>query len=292
MTSDTKERKCHVACVQMRSGVDIEANVDAASTMIRQAAGRGANVVATPEMTALLDIRPGRTRAKAVAEDKDRALQDFQRLAEELGIWLLVGSHAVTSEHDERLANRSFLLAPDGRVHARYDKIHMFDVEVGDGQSYRESKAYCPGTTATLAETPIATIGMTICYDLRFPNLYRVLAQAGAEILMCPSAFTRVTGRSHWHTLLKARAIETGSFIIAPAQGGDHDDGRETFGHSMIISPWGDVLAEANGEEPGIITAEIDLAAVAEARARIPSLSLENPIRVTGFTLAKDEKGC
>ncbi|MEM7660828.1 MAG: carbon-nitrogen hydrolase family protein [Pseudomonadota bacterium] len=286
------DRSLNVACIQMRSGVDIGLNVETVSAMIRQAAEDGAELVATPEMTTLLDIRPGQTREKAVQEQGDPALKALQAVAADCKIWLLVGSIAVTLEDEDRLANRSILISPDGTTFARYDKMHMFDVDVDDGQNYRESRAYCPGETAVVAHAPIASLGLTVCYDLRFPQLYRALAQAGAEILTCPSAFTRVTGRAHWHTLVRARAIETGSYVLAPAQGGDHEDGRETYGHSLIVSPWGEVLAEAQGEEPGIISAKLDLSAVAAARSRIPSLGLENSFSVTGFTLAQVEKGC
>ena len=261
------------ACVQMRSGTEVAPNIAAASRLVRQAAAAGATLIATPEMTNLLDIRPGMARPKIVSQDDDTTLAAFRALAVELGVWLLLGSIAVTVEGDERLANRSFLIGPDGKIVAQYDKIHMFDVEVGDGQTYRESRAYRPGMSAVLAETAFGAVGMTICYDLRFPALYRTLAQAGAQILTVPAAFTRVTGEAHWHVLLRARAIETGCFLIAPAQGGKHEDGRETFGHSLIISPWGEILAEADGDEPGVIWADIDLDQVAKARARIPSLS-------------------
>ena len=264
--------KLRIGCAQLRTGVEIEANIDHASALIREAAGKGARFIATPEMTNLLDIRPGKARPKIVAESDDKTLAALRALADELGIWLLIGSIAVTVEGEERLANRSFLIAPDGSVRARYDKIHMFDVEVGDEQSYRERRSYRPGERAVLAETEFGKLGMTICYDVRFPHLYRKLAQAGAEILTIPAAFTRVTGEAHWHTLVRARAIETGSFVLAPAQGGKHEDGRETFGHSLIVSPWGDVLAEKADDEPGVIVADIDLDAVAKARARIPSL--------------------
>lgn len=260
------------ACIQMRSGTEPAANVAAASALIRQAAGQGATFIATPEMTNLLDIRPGMARAKVRREAEDESLPALRALAAELGITLLAGSLAIALEDDERFANRSFLIGPDGRILARYDKIHMFDVEVGDGQTYRESRAYRPGTEAVLATAPFGQLGLTICYDLRFPHLYRRLAQAGAEILTIPAAFTRVTGEAHWHVLIRARAIETGCFVIAPAQGGKHEDGRETFGHSLIVSPWGEVLAEAPGTEPGIVMSEIDLAEVAKARGRIPSL--------------------
>jgi deaminated glutathione amidase len=267
--------RIRAACVQMRSGVDVAPNIAEATALVRQAAEAGAMFIATPEMTNLLDIRPGMARPKIVAQDEDTTLAAFQALANELGVWLLLGSIAVALEDEDRFANRSFLIGPDGKIIAQYDKIHMFDVEVGDGQTYRESRAYRPGTSAVLVETSIANIGMTICYDLRFPALYRTLAQAGAQILTVPAAFTRVTGEAHWHVLLRARAIETGCFVIAPAQGGKHEDGRETYGHSLIISPWGEILAEADGDEPGVIWADIDLDQVAKARARIPSLGNE-----------------
>lgn len=260
------------ACIQTRSGTEPAANIAAACVLIREAAGLGATFIATPEMTNLLDIRPGMARAKVRREAEDDGLPVLRALAGELGITLLVGSLAIALEDDERFANRSFLIGPDGAILARYDKIHMFDVEVGDGQTYRESRAYRPGTEAVLAQSPAGRLGLTICYDVRFPHLYRRLAQAGAEILTIPAAFTRVTGEAHWHVLVRARAIETGSFVIAPAQGGKHEDGRETFGHSLIVSPWGEILAEAAGAEPGVILARIDQADVAKARGRIPSL--------------------
>lgn len=269
--------KIKAACVQMRSGVEIAPNLAAASALIREAAGKGAKFIATPEMTNLLDIRPGMARAKIVEQD-DIPLHAFQALAAELRVTLLIGSLAVTLPNEDRFANRSFLIGPDGGVIARYDKIHMFDVEVGDGQSYRESRAYRPGETAMLATAPFGKVGMTICYDLRFPHLYRRLAQAGADVLTIPAAFTRVTGEAHWHVLVRARAIETGCFVIAPAQGGKHEDGRETFGHSLIVSPWGEVLAEADAAEPGIVLAELDLDDVAKARGRIPSLGNDRDV--------------
>jgi predicted amidohydrolase len=260
------------ACVQLRSGVEVAANIAIATALVREAAARAAMFIATPEMTNLLDIRPGMARPKIVVQENDATLGAFRALADELGIWLLLGSIAVTVHGDDRFANRSFLIGPDGKIVARYDKIHMFDVEVGDGQTYRESRAYRPGEAAVLAKAPFGEVGLTICYDIRFPHLYRRLAQAGAEILTIPAAFTRVTGEAHWHVLVRARAIETASFIIAPAQGGKHEDGRETFGHSLIVSPWGEVLAEKADDEPGIIVADLDLADVTKARRRVPSL--------------------
>lgn len=264
--------RLRAACIQMRSGTEPAANLAAATDMIREAAGQGARFIATPEMTNLLDIRPGMARPKVRREAEDESLPAFRALAAELGVTLLIGSLAIALEEDERFANRSFLIGPDGSLIARYDKIHMFDVEVGDGQTYRESRAYRPGEGAVLATAPFGRIGLTICYDLRFPHLYRRLAQAGADILTIPAAFTRVTGEAHWHVLIRARAIETGCFVIAPAQGGRHEDGRETFGHSMIVSPWGEVIAELQGDEPGILLADLDLQEVAAARQRIPSL--------------------
>ncbi|MEH6693806.1 MAG: carbon-nitrogen hydrolase family protein [Hyphomonas sp.] len=261
------------ACVQMRSGTEVAGNIASATALVRQAAEAGAVFIATPEMTNLLDIRPGMARPKIMAQEDDATLAAFRALAVELGLWLLLGSIAVTVEGEDRLANRSFLIAPDGEIVAHYDKIHMFDVEVGDGQTYRESRTYRPGTSTALANAGIGRVGMTICYDLRFPALYRSLAQAGAQVLTVPAAFTRVTGEAHWHVLLRARAIETGCFVVAPAQGGKHEDGRETYGHSLIISPWGEILAEADGDEPGVIWADLDLDQVDKARARIPSLS-------------------
>ena len=273
------------ACIQMRSGTEPEANLAAATALIREAAGQGASFIATPEMTNLLDIRPGMARPKVRREAEDESLPAFRALAAELGITLLIGSLAIAIDDgaDDRFANRSFLIGPDGGVIARYDKIHMFDVEVGDGQNYRESRAYRPGETAVLATAPFGNLGLTICYDVRFAHLHRALAKAGADILTIPAAFTRVTGEAHWHILVRARAIETGCFVVAPAQAGRHEDGRETFGHSLIVSPWGEVLAEGSAGEPGIVMAEIDLAEVAKARGRIPALSNEQAFRVERF---------
>ena len=266
------------ACIQMRSTTKVAPNIDAASELIRAAAGQGAEFIATPEMTNLLDIRPGQARPKITWEADDACLQALSELARSLQVTLLIGSIAVALPDDERFANRSILIGPDGVVLARYDKIHMFDVEVGDGQSYRESKAYRAGRELVLATTPLARIGLTICYDVRFPHLYRALGQAGADLITVPAAFTRVTGEAHWHVLIRARAIETGCFLLAPAQGGQHDDGRKTYGHSLIVSPWGEILAEANDDEPGFIVADLDLEEVAKARARIPALGNDQKI--------------
>ena len=258
------------ACVQLASDTEPEVNIRAAVEAIRRARDRGADFVLTPETTDMMEMKRPAAFAKAKEEGAHPGLAQLRELAGELGCWLLIGSLVVRLS-EERLANRSFLVDPGGRVAARYDKIHMFDVEVPDGQSYRESKAYRPGGAAVVADLPWGRLGLTVCYDLRFPQLYRALAQAGAEFLTVPSAFTRVTGRAHWHVLLRARAIETGAFVLAPAQCGETSQGRQTYGHSLIVAPWGEVLAEA-GEEPAVILAEIDPARVAEARRMIPAL--------------------
>jgi len=263
------------ACVQLASDIEPEANLRAAAEAIRRAREAGADFVLTPETTDMMEMKRRDAFAKAKGESEHPGLAQLRDLAGELGCWLLIGS-LVIRLGDERLANRSFLIDPAGQVAARYDKIHMFDVDVPDGQSYRESKAYQPGGAAVLADLPWGRLGLTVCYDLRFPRLYRALAQAGAELLTVPSAFTRLTGRAHWHVLLRARAIETGAFVLAPAQCGETSQGRQTYGHSLIVAPWGEVLAEA-GEEPGVILAEIDPARVAEARRMIPALGHDRP---------------
>jgi predicted amidohydrolase len=267
------------ACVQMRSGLDRRRNLDDALTLIAEAAERGAHFIATPEMTNAVDRNAERLTASLGQGETIEEVAAFGAAAAENGVWLLIGSMAVRRA-DGRLANRSFLYGPDGEIVARYDKLHMFDVTLEDGESWRESRIYEPGREAMVVATPLGTLGLSICYDVRFPHLYRALAQAGAEVLCVPAAFTRQTGRAHWKTLLTARAIECGAFVIAPAQGGVHEDGRETFGHSLIISPWGDILAEAKGDEPGLILAEIDPAKVAKVRRQIPSLGLETDFKV------------
>lgn len=279
MDDDAERTVFKAACVQMRSGLDRRRNIDDACALIGEAVAKGAHFVVTPEMTNAVDRDAARlTRALPEGEAIDE-VRAFSELAGEHGLWLLIGSIAV-KPGDGRLANRSLLFGPDGAIAARYDKIHMFDVDLDNGESWRESRVYRPGETAVVVETPLAKIGLSICYDVRFPHLYRALARAGAEVLCVPAAFTRQTGRAHWKTLLTARAIECGAFVVAAAQGGVHEDGRETFGHSLIISPWGDVLAEAKGDEPGVILADIDPLRVKKARAQIPSLGLETPVKV------------
>jgi predicted amidohydrolase len=265
------------ACVQMRTGLDIDRNVADASALIRAAAAQGAQFVSTPEMTALFEGEGAALLAKAKSEADDTALPRFRALAEELGIWLHVGSMAIKL-NDTQCANRSFLIGPDGRVRATYDKIHMFDVQIGDGQTYRESARYRPGEQLGLVDALNTKIGLSICYDLRFAYLYRSMAKAGAQVLTVPAAFTKTTGEAHWHVLLRARAIETGSFVIAAAQCGRHENGKDTFGHSLIVDPWGRILAEG-GTEPGVFLADIDPQLSTEARAKIPALTHDRPFQ-------------
>lgn len=259
------------ACVQLRAGRDVARNVEIAVALINEAADAGAQFISTPENTSLMEANRELLFQKAVAEGADTALAAFRTVAAARKIWLLIGSLPIKISADQ-LANRSFLINPEGAVTARYDKIHMFDVDLGGGESYRESKNFKPGAKAVVAELPWGTLGMTICYDLRFPHLYRGLAKAGASFLTIPAAFTKPTGQAHWHVLMRARAIECGAYVFAAAQGGTHETGRETFGHSLIVAPWGEVIAEA-GVETGFIMADIDPAAVADARARVPSLT-------------------
>jgi predicted amidohydrolase len=258
------------ACVQLRSSDDPAENIRVASQLIREARGAGADFIATPENTNLMAPDGGAKLELSWPEDKDPALPAFQRLAEDLGAWLLIGSLAIKVS-DHQTANRSFLISPRGAIAARYDKIHLFDVDLPSGEQYRESRTVAGGMEAITADLPWGRIGLSVCYDLRFPQLYRALARQGAFALTVPSAFTETTGKAHWHVLLRARAIENGAFVIAPAQGGVHANGRRTYGHSLIVSPWGEILAET-GTDPGIILADIDPGQATGARARIPSL--------------------
>jgi predicted amidohydrolase len=259
-----------VGLVQMRSGRTPAQNVDAATKLIKEAKTGGADYVLTPEMTNILERKREDLFAALAPEEKDRSLAAFRDLARRLGIWVHVGSLAI-EVLPQKAVNRSFLIDPKGEIAARYDKIHMFDVDLAGGESYRESGSYRPGEIAVAVDIPWGRVGLTICYDLRFPALYRALADAGASFITIPSAFTQQTGEAHWHVLTRARAIETGSFVFAAAQGGRHEDGRDTFGHSIAIDPWGRVLAEG-GTEPGVILADVDPSQVAIVRARIPSL--------------------
>ena len=271
------------ACIQFTSARDYEPNIGVVSDLVRRARDGGADFVMTPENTGLTEPVGKLRREKARDEANHPVLAALREVARETGVWLLIGSLAIdlsrepgTAEGERRLANRSYLIDPSGAVTARYDKIHMFDVDLAGGESYRESNAFRPGGRAVLARTPWGVLGMTVCYDLRFPHLYRGLAQAGADFLAIPSAFTVPTGNAHWHVLLRARAIENGCFVFAPAQWGEHAEGRRTYGHSLIVDPWGEVLADA-GEGVGIVTARIDLAAIAKARRAVPSLQHDRP---------------
>src|SRR5215467_12072858 len=259
-----------VGLVQMRSGRTPAANIDAATKLIAEAKAGGADYVQTPEMTNILEAKRDALMAAIAPEHADPSLAAFRDTARRYGLWLHIGSLALKISPD-RAVNRGFLIDPKGEITACYDKIHMFDVDLANGESYRESRTYAPGEHAVLATLPWGQLGLTICYDLRFPALYRALAEAGSTFLAIPSAFTRQTGEAHWHVLIRARAIENGCFVLAAAQGGLHENKRETFGHSLIIDPWGRVLAEG-GTEPGIVMATVDPAEVARARARIPSL--------------------
>ncbi len=265
------------ACVQVSAGNDMAANIAQASALIREARAAGADLIATPENVSMMASGRAETLAKAAPQAAHPALAAFAELSRELGVWLLTGSLAVRLD-EERLANRSFLLDPSGAIAGQYDKIHMFDVDLPSGESYRESARFRPGAATEIVDLPWGRLGMTVCYDLRFPHLYRTLAQAGASFLTIPSAFTKVTGRAHWHVLQRARAIETGCFVIAPAQCGVHAAKRATYGHSLIVDPWGEVLADG-GEAPGMVVAEIDPARVAEARAMIPALEHDRRVR-------------
>ncbi|MCS4245155.1 putative amidohydrolase [Rhizobium sp. BIGb0125] len=259
------------AAIQMCSGVDPEKNAVEMEKLIREAAANGAVYVQTPEMTGAIQKDRVALRAVLKDEDTDIIATTAARLAKELGIYVHVGSTAIARD-DGKIANRGFLFAPDGQRICTYDKIHMFDVDLDNGESWRESAAYEPGTNARVATLPLASFGFAICYDVRFPSLFRTEAVAGAEVLTVPAAFTRQTGEAHWEVLLRARAIENGAFVIAAAQAGVHEDERETFGHSIIVDPWGKVLAVAGGAGAEIIYAEIDPSAVAAARGKIPNL--------------------
>ncbi|MEI2387351.1 carbon-nitrogen hydrolase family protein [Breoghania sp. JC706] len=276
------------ACVQTRSGRDVAANIASVETLIRAAASDGAAYVLTPEMTNLLERDRAALMAKIAGEADDPTLARFRQLARELGLWLHIGSLAIRID-DKTVANRGFLITPEGAVAARYDKIHMFDVDLDNGESWRESRTYRPGEKSVVAELPWLNLGMAVCYDVRFPALFRAQAKAGAQALTVPAAFTRQTGQAHWHTLLKARAIENGAFVFAAAQGGRHEDGRETYGHSLIIAPWGEVLAEADHDEPGFILADIDVDEVAKARGRVPALANERPFTIETVALSHTE---
>jgi deaminated glutathione amidase len=268
--SAAKNSTFKVGLIAMRSGRDPQANLNAVLTAIDQAKRAGVDYVQTPEMTNIMEIKRDRFFANIFADENDPTLATLREVARKLAIYVHIGSLAVKASA-EKAVNRSFLIDRRGDIVARYDKIHMFDVDLDGGESYRESNTYRAGELAVVSDLPWGRLGLTVCYDLRFPALYRALAEAGASFFAIPSAFTRVTGEAHWHVLMRARAIENGCFVLAAAQGGKHENSRETFGHSLIVDPWGRVLAEGS-TEPGVVIAEIDPAEVAAARAKIPSL--------------------
>ncbi len=260
-----------VAVIQMRSGTDPERNIAWLEEEVAAAAAKGAQYIQTPEMTGAVQRDRDALRAVLRGQDDDPVAAMGARLAKRHGIHLHIGSTAIARD-DGKIANRAFLFAPDGALVTTYDKIHMFDVDLDNGESWRESAVYEPGTQSVVADFGPARFGLSICYDVRFPHLYRDMAMAGAQVLTVPAAFTRQTGEAHWHALLRARAIENGAFVIAAAQGGTHADGRETYGHSLVVNPWGEVIAEADHDRPDTVHCTIDLDAVAAARAKIPNL--------------------
>ncbi|MCK5545865.1 MAG: carbon-nitrogen hydrolase family protein [Rhodospirillaceae bacterium] len=281
--------KFNVALVQTNSSDNMDKNIKTASALVREAAGMGADIVMAPENVSMMTWGKENIISNAKPEENHPAIAAFAELAHSLGIWLHGGTFAIKTgaiktgaiDTGNGLVNRAIVFSPDGKIAARYDKIHMFDVDLGNGEKYLESETFTPGEKAVSADLPWGQMGLTTCYDLRFPHLYRTLAQSGADFIAVPAAFTRTTGRAHWHTLLRSRAIENGCYIFAPAQTGnhmtgDHVGGRQTFGHSLIIDPWGEILADG-GSEPGVIMAEIDPNKVLEVRAKIPSLMNEQP---------------
>jgi predicted amidohydrolase len=265
-----------VGLVQTRTPASQDAALAHTVPLVREAAAAGAALIVTPECVNIVQRDRPKLFAVLAPAESDPVVTGLAALARELGVWLVIGS-ALVRRDDGKAANRSFLVAPDGHVSASYDKIHMFDVDLPTGERYRESSAYEPGDRAVVAPAAGATLGLTICYDMRFPPLYAAVARAGAQVITVPAAFTRPTGEAHWEVLLRARAIETGSFILAAAQGGFHEDGRGTWGHSIAVGPWGEVIARIDSDEPGVVTAELDLEAVAKARAAVPALGNARP---------------
>jgi Predicted amidohydrolase len=259
-----------VSCIQNCASAEVEPNIKDTTQWVRAAHSAGADLVCLPEYFSCLEVGDQRILAKAFPEETHPALPHFSALAKALAVWILMGSLAIKVGPD-KVNNRAYMIDASGHVVARYNKLHLFDVDLRSGESYRESATVRPGEEAVLAPTPWGFLGLSICYDLRFAYLYRALAQAGAKFLSVPAAFTRTTGEAHWHVLLRARAIETGCYVFAPCQCGIHAGGRQTYGHSLIVDPWGCILADG-GEEPGFILAEIDPAKVDEARRRIPAL--------------------
>lgn len=275
-------RAFRAACLQLNPGNDTGQNLAQISQLMAQAVGQGAELVALPEFACFLDRDSKAMREAACLQSESHALAELRDMARRQSVWLLVGSLVVERDEDPngRLANRSFLLSPDGNIVAIYDKIHLFDAKLADGRTVGESRHYIGGTVAPVIETELATLGLTVCYDLRFPQLYRALAQAGAEVLTVPAAFTAETGEAHWEPLLRARAIETGCYVLAPATGGTHPGNWQTHGHAAIIDPWGRIIAECRGTEAGYCMAEIDPGQSSAARARIPSLQTNPTFKI------------
>jgi len=277
--------KFKAACIQFTAAPEIAPNLDKSLRMVREAAAKGAKLVCLPEYFSGIAAVGSRLVPTALKEEDHPVLPAFKALARELGLWLLLGSMGVTRA-DGRIANRGYVIDPSGQVSARYDKIHLFDVDLEEGKRYRESETIAPGSTAVVAATPWGGLGLSVCYDLRFPHLYRELAKSGAAMLAVPAAFTRLTGRAHWHVLIRARAIENGAYVLAPCQSGTLSGGAECYGHSLVVDPWGEVLADG-GEEEGVIVAEIDPEAVASARRRIPALTHDRGFSVQAAEMAR-----
>ena len=276
-----------VAAIQMQSGRDPVRNCADLIAMVHEAASKGAAYIQTPEMTGFLVRDRAEMMGNVRKQGNDKIVAAASKLAGELKIYLHIGSTAILRD-DGKIANRAFLFGPDGGLITTYDKIHMFDVDLDNGESWRESATYEPGTRAVVADLPFGKVGFAVCYDVRFPQLFRAEALAGAEILTAPAAFTKQTGAAHWHCLQRSRAIENGAFMVTAAQAGLHEDGRETFGHSMIVDPWGRIVAEAGGEGPETIVAEIDLAEVAQARKKIPNLKNARAFSVDEVSLVQE----
>ncbi|WP_025900029.1 carbon-nitrogen hydrolase family protein [Sneathiella glossodoripedis] len=273
--------KFKAACIQLTSSNDPEENLDTALSLMSGAVKDGADFISTPEVTNMMEPHKAAAREKAAFEEDDITLAAFRSFAEENKIWVQAGSLVIKKPDEDRLANRCFLISPDGQIAAKYDKIHMFDVQLDNGESHRESSAYAPGDLAVSTPLPWGQLGMTICYDVRFSHLYQTLAfKGGAEIFTVPAAFTHTTGLAHWHTLLRARAIENGAFVIAAAQCGKHSEKRRTYGHSLIVDPWGEVLADG-GDTPGFISAEINMELVQKRRNQVPNLKNIRPFELS-----------
>ncbi|KZK88069.1 2-oxoglutaramate amidase [Pseudovibrio sp. Ad13] len=272
------------ACVQMRTGRNPLENLDVCEALIREAAAEGAVYVQTPEMTNVLERSRKAQLAASSFENDDPFLKQLGLLADELNIWVHIGSLAIRLEGD-KLANRGFMISPQGEITARYDKIHMFDVDLPNGESWRESESYSAGNVSPVIDLGVAKLGMAICYDIRQPALFREQSKAGAQVLTGPAAFTKQTGEAHWHVLQRARAIENGAFVVTAAQGGTHEDDRQTYGHSLMVDPWGQVIAELDHDAPGVLLGELDMAKVDEARRRVPAIKNAREFSVATVSL-------